>query len=111
MPAQVQPVSPPGRPGSAPPTHRFSHRKIATAYDRSLKRLRVLRRFLGLRRAAAGVSGDGRTVDRARARHRVWDDAPVEFVHLVLPTRLKDRLAPTTLGKPAPALRHRRPCS
>ena len=72
----------------------------STAYDRSLTVLRVLRRLLGPPRAAAEVIGDALTADRPRAHYRVRADAPVvEFLNLVLPTSVRDRVARRALGR------------
>ncbi len=71
-----------------------------TAYDRSLGVVRILRRWLGPPRAAAEVIGEALTADRPRAHYRVRADAPVvEFLDLVLPTGVKDRLARKVLGR------------
>jgi NAD(P)-dependent dehydrogenase (short-subunit alcohol dehydrogenase family) len=69
-----------------------------TAYDRSLEVLRRSRPFMGDPRGAAQVIGDALTAGRPRAHYLVGGDAPViEFLNVVLPTRVKDRLARAAL--------------
>jgi hypothetical protein len=61
--------------------------------------LRVLRRFLGDPNAAAEVIGEALTARRPRSHYVVGADARlVEFLNLVVPSRLKDRLARKVLG-------------
>ncbi len=70
-----------------------------TAYDRSLTVLRLLRRFLADPRAAAEVIGKALTARRPRSHYRVGADARlVETLDLLVPSRVKDRLARKVLG-------------
>ena len=69
------------------------------AYDRSLTVLRILRHLLGDPRAAAEVIGKALTARRPRSHYRVGADARlVETLDLLVPTRLKDRVARKVLG-------------
>jgi short-subunit dehydrogenase len=68
-------------------------------YDRSLAVLRTSRPFMGHPRAAAEVIGDALTAGHPRSHYRVGRDAPViEFLEMLMPTQLKDRLARAALG-------------
>lgn len=78
------------RPGSDDPT----------AYDRSFKVLGILRRLLGPPGAAAEVISDALTAERPRSHYRVGAAAAiVEFLDLILPTTVKDRMARRALGR------------
>lgn len=69
------------------------------AYDRSLKVLRAVQPFLGEPRTAAEVIGDAMTAGRPRAHYGVRADAAmIKMLNLVLPTRVKDRLARAAIG-------------
>lgn len=70
-----------------------------TAYDRSIAVLDKSRSFMTDPKTPAHVIGDALTAGQPKAVYRVGVDAPVlEFLNVVLPDRLRDRLARTALG-------------
>lgn len=79
---------------------RRRHPSASPAYDRSLGILRGFRPFLRDPVAAAEVIGEALTAGQPKARYRVGAaPAVIELLDLLLPGRVKDRLARAALGE------------